>query len=190
MTHGERRMKNESHKTKNEVRSTKCANSYKEFYMTGIAILLLASCFMLRPYIVSGGSMEPTLSAGDVVIVEKLSHRFDKLTAGRFGISRGDILVHRNPHQKEVIEVKRVVGMPGELVELGEDGVTVTDSEGRITKYEAGSTIGGTNNGAFRIQLSPEDYFVLGDNRSKSSDGRDFGAVQKADIIGTLLITL
>ncbi len=156
--------------------------THKETIATVIALALLSSVFIFRPYVVSGGSMEPTFSANDVVIVEKVTHRFH--------ISRGDILVHRNPHQKEVIEVKRVIGLPGELVELGEDGVTVTDSEGKSTRYETGSMIGGTNNGAFRMQLGPEDYLVLGDNRSKSSDGRVFGAVQQVDIIGKVVMSL
>src|SRR3989344_8791836 len=155
---------------------------YKEIILTAAAFLLLTSLFLLRPYVVTGGSMEPTYHDGTVVIAEKLTHHFY--------VARGSVLVMRNPHEKHVIEVKRVIGLPGETVEMGSEGVTVTDEEGRSTKYEAGSTIGGTSNGTFRIKLGPEDYFVLGDNRSKSSDSRVFGAVQKADIIGRVMIKL
>lgn len=150
--------------------------------ITLIAILLLTFPFFLRPYVVTGGSMEPTYSEGTVVIAEKLTHRFY--------VWRGSIIVMRNPHQKEVIEIKRVVGLPGETVEMGSDGVTVTDEKGRSTKYDAGSTIGGTGNAPFRIKLGPEDYMVLGDNRSRSEDSRNFGAVQKTDIIGRVAFSL
>ena len=146
------------------------------------ALLILSLPFIFRPFAVTGGSMEPTYSEGTVVIAEKLTHRFY--------VSRGEVLVIRNPHQKEVIEIKRVIGLPNETIETGESGVTVTDEKGKSTKYETGSTIGGEYNGTFRIKLGPEDYLVLGDNRSKSSDSRSFGAVQKSDIIGHVMVKL
>ena len=146
------------------------------------ALLILSLPFIFRPFAVTGGSMSPTYAEGDTVLAEKLTHRFY--------VSRGEVLVIRNPHQKEVIEIKRVIGLPNETVETGESGVTVTDEEGKSTKYETGSTIGGEYNGTFRIKLGPEDYLVLGDNRSKSSDSRSFGAVQKSDIIGHVMVKL
>ena len=148
-------------------------------YITVAALCLLSLPFVFRPYAVTGGSMEPTLHEGEVVLSEKLTYRFH--------ISRGEIIVFRNPHEKHVIEVKRVIGLPSETIEMGSEGVTVTDEKGRSTKYETGSIVGGTGNGTFRIKLGPEDYLVLGDNRSKSSDSRTFGAVQKSDIIGSVL---
>ena len=148
-------------------------------YITVAALCLLSLPFVFRPYAVTGGSMEPTLHEGEVVLSEKLTYRFH--------ISRGEIIVFRNPHEKHVIEVKRVIGLPSETIEMGSEGVTVTDEKGRSTKYETGSIVGGTGNGTFRIKLGPEDYLVLGDNRSKSSDSRTFGAVQKSDIIGSVV---
>src|SRR3989338_8836651 len=64
------------------------------------ALLILSLPFIFRPFAVTGGSMSPTYAEGDTVLAEKLTHRFY--------VSRGEVLVIRNPHQKEVIEIKRV----------------------------------------------------------------------------------
>src|SRR3989344_4663811 len=91
---------------------------YKKQITTSAALLILALPFIFRPYVVTGGSMEPTYSEGTVVIAEKLTHRFH--------VSRGAIIVMRNPHEKHVIEIKRVIGLPNETIEMGSEGVTVT----------------------------------------------------------------
>ena len=163
-------------------------------YITVAALCLLSLPFVFRPYAVTGGSMEPTLHEGEVVLSEKLTYRFH--------ISRGEIIVFRNPHEKHVIEVKRVIGLPSETIEMGSEGVTVIreckgekgekgEERGETgecsVSFPTGTIIGGEFNGTFRIKLGPEDYLVLGDNRSKSSDSRTFGAVQKSDIIGSVV---
>lgn len=149
---------------------------------TVVAICVLLLPLLVRPYVVTGGSMEPVYHEGQMVVVEKLTPHFY--------VGRGQVLVMRNPHDKKVLEIKRIIGMPNETVEMGSEGVTVTDEAGRSTTYETGSVIGGTANGTFKIKLGPEDYFVLGDNRSKSSDSRTFGAVQGGDIIGRVILSL
>lgn len=160
---------------------------------TAAAVLILSSLFFIRPFAVTGGSMEPTYGEGDVLVVESLTpHMY---------IWRGEVLVIRNPHDKSVTEIKRVIGLPNETVEVGSDGVTINPgcSRGALEalkgapcniSFAAGTLVGGTGNGTFRIKLGPEDYMVLGDNRSKSSDSRTFGAVQQPDIIGHVLFTL
>lgn len=155
-------------------------------------VAILSLPFIFRPYVVTGGSMEPAYHEGQVVWAEKLTPHFR--------VWRGEVLVIRNPHDKRVVEIKRVIGLPGETVEMGSDGVTVSTGMVKGAPWQCqgapltcaltfaeGTLIGGTGNGTFRIKLGPEDYFVLGDNRSKSSDSRTFGAVQKSDIIGSVV---
>lgn len=163
---------------------------------TLVAIIVLSLPFVFRPYVVSGGSMEPTYHEGQIVVAEKLSPLFH--------VWRGEVLVLRNPHDKSVIEIKRVVGLPNEAVETGSDGVTInpdcepvqgaplhaSKSAPCDLLFPTGTTIGGTGNDTFRMKLGPEDYMVLGDNRSKSSDSRTFGAVQKGDITGHVILSL
>lgn len=150
--------------------------------MTSVALLVLITPLIFRPFVVTGGSMEPTYHEGTVVIAEKLTPHAH--------VWRGEVLVIRNPHNHSVIEIKRVVGLPNETVELGQSGVTITGVNGAHSQFAEGTLVGGTANGTFRIKLGPADYFVLGDNRSKSSDSRTFGAVQKPDIIGHVIMTL
>ncbi len=156
--------------------------NYRNILVSVLALVLLSSIFVLRPYAVTGGSMEPSYHEGDVLLVEALTPHFH--------VWRGEVLVLRNPHDHSVTEIKRVVGLPNEDVEMGNTGVTVIGVNGAHSQFVPGTLIGGTQNDTFRIQLGPEDYFVLGDNRSKSSDSRTFGAVQAPDIIGQVIIRL
>lgn len=152
--------------------------------ITALAISIALLPFVVHPYVVTGVSMEPTFKEGTLVLAEKVSHHFH--------VWRGEIIVTRNPHEKSVIEVKRVIGLPNELIEMNKDGVTVTDGKGKRVTYAPGTQIGGrqADSDMFRIQLGPEDYFVLGDNRSQSDDSRVFGAVQEADVLGAVILAL
>lgn len=147
--------------------------------MTLVVLLILSLPFIFRFYVVTGGSMEPAYSEGQIVLIETLTPRLY--------IWRGEVLVIRNPHDRAVVDIKRVVGLPNERITLGEGSVTATVS-GRATTY--GPPVGLPSTGFFDMKLGPEDYMVLGDNRSKSSDSRTFGAVQKPDVIGHVILGL
>jgi len=164
---------------------------------TVLLALILALPFTVRILAVSGGSMEPTFQAGDRLVVENVTKHLH--------IWRGEVLVIRNPHERVTVEVKRVVGLPGEVVELSAEGITINpDCEQKpgapllyhvnsapcSAHFPAGTVLGGTGNDDFQILLGPEDYFVLGDNRSRSTDSRDFGAVQKGDVIGRVILAI
>lgn len=153
-------------------------------YCAGSVLLLvaiLALPFVLRPYSVLGDSMYPTLKNGEVMVVDTLSLH---IVAPR----RGELLVFRNPHHKlqgdsVEIDVKRIIGLPGETVHVREYSVSIND-----TVYGPATLLGGgadgRNGNEFDMQLGPYDYFVLGDNRRDSSDSRLFGAVQAENFIG------
>ena len=159
-----------------------------------LIVVILLPPFIFRPYTVTGGSMEPTYHEGQIVLVEKITPYIH--------VWRGEVLVILNPHDHKVTEIKRVVGLPNEAVEMGSGGVTVIreckgekgggkgESGGCSVNFPTGTLVGGTGNGTFKIKLGREDYFVLGDNRSKSSDSRTFGAVQQVDIIGHVIMSI
>jgi len=149
----------------------------RNIYITILALIALTLPFIFRPYVVTGGSMEPTYHEGQIVLVETLTPLFY--------VWRGEVLVMRNPHDKNVTEIKRVIGLPNEDVNLGQNSVTVTHPDGRSETF--GPPIGAPQTELFHMYLGPSDYMVLGDNRSKSSDSRSFGAVQKQDIIGRVI---
>lgn len=150
------------------------------YVVSGLAVCILALPFIFKPFVVTGGSMEPTYHEGDVLLVESLTPHFY--------ISRGEALVLLNPHDHSVTEIKRVVGLPNEDVNLGQNSVTVTHPDGRSETF--GPPIGLPQTESFHMHLGPEDYMVLGDNRSKSSDSRTFGAVQSVDVIGHVIMKL
>src|SRR3989344_2466148 len=154
---------------------------HRNTIITVLSIIAVSLPFFIHPYVVRGGSMTPTLSEGERLVVETLSLRI-------VPPKRGEILIFRNPHDKSVVEIKRVIGLPTETVELDGSGVTVIYADGTQEHFENGTDIGGTSNSQYRIHLGPEDYFVLGDNRSQSSDSRTFGGVQKADLIGRVIM--
>lgn len=155
---------------------------YRAWFATILALIILALPFIFRPFSVTGGSMEPTYSEGQIVLVENLTPQF--------GVWRGEVLVIRDPHDKNVTELKRVVGLPDEDVTLGQNNVTVVHPSGNAETFGADTDIGRGQTGFFHMKLGPADYMVLGDNRSKSSDSRTFGAVQKPDIIGHVILKL
>ena len=125
--------------------------------------------------------MSPTYVHDEYVLVETLSHRF-------FDLSRGDVIVFRNPHDEAHITMKRVIGLPSETVFLSDNKVSILHKNGSKEDFNGATLIGGgtagQNGSKFKITLGPEDYFVLGDNRSKSTDSRDWGAVQLVNIVG------
>ncbi len=150
--------------------------------IVAIAVILSAP-FFVHPYLIYGDSMYPAFNDGDLVLVERVSANF-------FGPRRGEIIALYNPHKKTEVDVKRVIGLPGETVEVGEYDVTVTFISGEKQVFPQGSDIGGSgdNGRVFTMKLGPLDYFVLGDNRRTSADSRSFGAVQPHDIIGRVLL--
>ena len=150
--------------------------------VTVFALLILALPFVFRPYVVTGGSMEPTYHEGQAILIEKLTPHFY--------VWRGEVLVIRNPHDKSVTEVKRVVGLPNEDITIGQNNVTVTHPDGRAETFGADTSIGRGQTEFFHMYLGPRDYMALGDNRSKSSDSRTFGAVQAGDIIGHVIMQI
>lgn len=129
---------------------------------------------------VEGSSMEPTLTNGDVLFVDKISYRFSDP-------KRFDIIVfpyHQEPGKKFI---KRIIGLPGETVQIDAEGNIYINGEVLEENYGleaiAAYTIGIA---AQPIVLGEDEYFVLGDNRNDSKDSRMsvVGNIQREDIIG------
>lgn len=151
--------------------------------LTIIIAVLATSFFFLKPSIVVGQSMFPAFVADERLVAETLSKHFLK-------IKRGEAIVFREPHERKEIFVKRVVGLPGETVRLTDNSVTITSSDGATETFGEDTLIGGRKNGnPMEMKLGPDDYFVMGDNREKSTDSRHWGTVQPPDIIGRPLLS-
>ncbi|MCI8482885.1 MAG: signal peptidase I [Lachnospiraceae bacterium] len=127
---------------------------------------------------VSGTSMEYTLSDGDNLIVDKISYRFRKP-------ERFDIIVFPYQHEKNTYYIKRIIGLPGETLQIDTDGNIYVDGEVLEESYGR-EVILSPGQAEEPIVLGEDEYFVLGDNRNASSDSRDpnVGLIKGKNIVG------
>ena len=139
-------------------------------------ITVLIIHFVGQRTVVNGVSMQPTLSDGDNLIVDKLSYRFHDP-------DRFDIIVF--PQEDGRYFIKRIIGLPGENVRIDEDGFIYINGEKLQESYgkEVMRDPGLAKDG---IQLGADEYFVLGDNRNDSMDSRmaEVGPIAGERIIG------
>lgn len=127
---------------------------------------------------VDGSSMETTLSDGDHLLVDKLSYRFHEP-------ERYDIIVFPYKHAEKTYYIKRIIGLPGETVQVA-DGYTYVNGELLESDIYGAEIMADANMAAEPITLGEDEYFVLGDNRNHSSDSRDpsVGLIKREDIMG------
>ena len=152
-----------------------------------IAAVLLISFLIVR-FVgqrteVIGSSMVPTLQDGNQLITDKISYRFGDP-------KRFDIIVF--PHEPDhEFYIKRIIGMPGETVEIGEDGTIYINGEVLEENYGYGETHPQEIEGE-KIVLSEDEYFVMGDNREVSLDSRyaEVGNIPRSIIIGRAWLRL
>jgi signal peptidase I len=144
-----------------------------ETFLPAILIALLINVFLGQATRVDGQSMEPGLHTDQRLVVEKVSYRVH-------GPQRYDVVVLRLPAQGEEMLIKRVIGLPGETVEI-HDGQVYVNGQPLEEPYEPGETRPGRSE---QVVVPPLHVYVLGDNRSHSNDSRNFGPVPIENIVG------
>lgn len=159
-------------------------NILKEILSTSIYILVvLVITFLIVKYVavrteVIGPSMEPTLHSEDNLIVEKVSYRFHEP-------ERFDVIVFPFRYAERTYYIKRIIGLPGETIQIDENGNIYINGE--VLKENYGKeVIKSPGLASEPILLGQNEYFVLGDNRNDSADSRDpsVGNIYRKDIIG------
>ncbi len=150
-------------------------------YLLGVLCLTwLVIAFVGQRTEVDGLSMEPMLSDGDNLIVDKITYRFKDP-------ERFDIIVFPFKLEEETYYIKRIIGLPGETVQIDEQGNIYIDgevlAEGYGREIIRPDTIGIARN---PVVLGDDEYFVMGDNRNNSMDSRSeiVGNIHREDIIG------
>ncbi len=151
-----------------------------------LVIIIPVRHFLIQPFYVKGASMEPNFHNQEYLIVDEISYQFKNP-------QRGDVIVFRYPRNPQEFFIKRVIGLPGERVQI---------TEGKVKIYNQAHPQGvflpepylppGTKtynliDNKEIIKLGPDEYFVLGDNRNSSKDSRSFGPVNRSFIIGRVL---
>lgn len=148
-----------------------------------LAIVLPIRYFLVQPFFVKGASMEPNFKDGEYLIVDEISYRFSEP-------KRGDVLVFKYPLDPSQYYIKRIIGLPGEKIEIKNGKVIIYNnlfSQGWEIK-EPYLPKGRTTYGNTEIKLGNQEYFVLGDNRLASFDSRRWGVLPKKDIIGKVYL--
>ncbi len=154
-----------------------------EFALLTLLVVLPIRFFVAEPFIVSGASMEPTFETGDYLIIDQLSYRFHEP-------ERGDVVVFKYPKEPSKYFIKRVIGLPGETVELAGQEVTIKNASQPGGFLLDQSYISFSSDNFKTVILGENEYFVLGDNRPVSSDSRVWGALPREDIVGRPLVRL
>lgn len=171
-----------------------------EAFLIAIIIAYLINAFVFERALVDGQSMYPTLEDRQSLFEYKLGYFFDDP-------DRGDIIImeyfpgeyksrfYPLPDKTEVNYVKRIVGMPGETVDVREDGFVYINGvkldEPYITNNPDGTGITSHNNVFnFPMTLGEDEYFVLGDNRQNSRDSREIGPIKRSQIRGKALAVI
>ena len=150
-----------------------------------IALLIVMPIryFIFQPFFVRGQSMEPNFQNGNYLIVDEISYRLSNP-------KRGEVVVFKYPLNPSQRYIKRIIGLPGETVEVKDGKVNVYNSNGipqilDELNYlpESAATLGNVG-----FQLADSEYFVLGDNRTASSDSRSWGTLPRENIIGKVFL--
>ena len=150
--------------------------------LISLAIVLPIRYFIVQPFIVRGASMEPNFHDGQYLIIDEASYGFRKP-------SRGEVIVFHYPKDPSQFFIKRIIGLPGERVEL---------KKGRVTIFNAENTKGMLLDEPYlppnrltypdeNVALNSTEYFLMGDNRDFSSDSRFWGPMDIKFMVGRTL---
>jgi len=150
-----------------------------------LVIIIPVRYFLIQPFYVKGASMEPNFYDHEYLIIDEISYRFSEP-------ERGDIVVFRYPRNPQEYFIKRIIGLPGEKVQIKDGNVYIynqdyPDGLELNEPYLANDTRTYSLNEGI-INLSEDEYYILGDNRSSSKDSRSFGPVNRSFIIGRVLL--
>ena len=158
-----------------EKKETVKKNYIKEFlpYFMIILVVVLIKTFVVSPIRVNGASMDPTLNDKDIMLLDEISYRFSD-------IERFDIVVVK---EEDEYLIKRVIGLPGETVEYKNDKLYI---DGKYVKedFKHKETFD------FSTTLVKDEYFIMGDNRTNSTDSRVFGPISRDKIMGKTSLTI
>lgn len=154
-----------------------------KFVIIALPLVFIFRSFIAQPFVVRGGSMEPTLQNNQYLVVYELPYHFSDP-------ERGDVVIFKYPNDPGQHFVKRVIALPGETIEIQNNTVTIynLDNPDGFTLEEPHIKV--PTHGNTRTTLDNDEFFVMGDNRSNSSDSRSWGTLDKELITGRALLSL
>jgi signal peptidase I len=155
-----------------------------EIVIIAVAAVFIVRTFLVQPFLVSGTSMSPNFSSGDYVLVDELTYRIRPP-------ERGEVIVFHDPNPGDygTYFIKRIIGLPGETVQIDNNAVTIFNASNPQgftldESYLPTGTLTSISGASDRFVLSSSTYLMLGDNRPNSFDSRSWGALPADNIIG------
>jgi len=173
----------------------------KEFFVEMIKIFALAiivivpvRMFLFQPFFVQGASMEPNFEDGQYLIVNELGYK--KTDLGIVNVEpfkemkRGDVVVFRYPRNPKLFFIKRIIGLPGEKIEIRNEKVYIFNDKNPNGMELAENYLPENlpTNGNVDYKIKKNEYYVMGDNRMHSSDSRAWGPIRESDVIGRVVL--
>lgn len=169
--------------TEKEIKKTKEPISAKDIIKDIIIVFAIVFVigFFIKPIIVEGTSMIPTLENKDYLLISKQSYRFGEP-------ERGDIIVfpHDEGGGETSLYVKRVIALPGDHLEIAKGNVYINGERQEESYLKEGTE----TEGLVDLEIPEGEVFVMGDNRGNSSDSRFFGTVSIEKITGEVFFRL
>lgn len=169
-----------------------------KFALIALVIVIPVRLYVAEPFVVSGSSMVPTFTDRDYLIINKISYHLGDP-------KRGDVVVFKYPNDpkndprrslnERVFDpgkffIKRIMALPGETIDIRGNDITITNENNpNGFKLDQPFVKNGDNNNV-HLRLKSDEYYVMGDNRSASSDSRAWGPLQRSFITGKVMARL
>jgi len=154
-----------------------------KFAFLALLIVVPVRAFIAQPFIVSGSSMVPTFENSDYLIVDEISYRLNEP-------ERGDVVVFKWPRDTSKYFIKRIIGLPGETVKIKGNTVTIKNESHPDGFTLTEPYVENKSDNTLEVTLPEDQYFVMGDNRSGSSDSRAWGNLPKNLLVGKAFLRL
>lgn len=156
-----------------------------ESALLSLIIILPIRFFIIQPFFVKGQSMEPNFHENDYLIIDEISFKLREP-------QRGEAVVLRSPFEKNYFFIKRIIGLPGEIITVknGEVRVSSESNPQGMVLDEIYLEDDIFTDGNLEIKIGLDQYFVMGDNRQYSYDSRRWGLLEEKDIIGRVWLRL
>ncbi len=158
-------------------------SEFIRIFIIAASIILPVRLFLIQPFYVKGDSMIPNFHESEYLIIDKVSLLYRPL-------ERGEVIVFRYPKTERRFLIKRVIGLPGEKITIHSRKITIYNDQ-----HKDGLKLDESSYGPRELRDEPIDqtlganqYFVLGDNRPYSYDSERFGAVDRSQIVGRVIL--
>lgn len=157
-----------------------------KFAIIAVIIVVPIRLFIAQPFVVSGDSMFPTFHNGEYLIVDEISYIVGEP-------KRGDVVIFRYPNDPKKYFIKRIIGLPNEKITIQNGNIKIINSKTKEEvvfdqTYPSGNF--NTMKNYQEYETKDKEYFVMGDNRDRSSDSRTWGVLPEKLVIGRAFLRL